>query len=85
MVVGVPPDPLRTRVEFLGALPKKQRAEFLADARKKVQAHLREVEKHSEIERASGNRYAYLAVRGTLKILLARFEWLDEVGSESDE
>jgi DNA-binding PadR family transcriptional regulator len=82
LVVGVPPDPLRTRVEFLAALPKRQRAAFLADAKKKVQAHLREVEKHAQIERTSDNRYAYLAARGTLKVLYARLDWLNEISHE---
>jgi DNA-binding PadR family transcriptional regulator len=79
LVVGVPPDPLRTRVEFLAALPKRQRDVFLADAKKKVEAHLSEVEKHAERERMSGNRYAYLAARGTLKVLRARLDWLGEI------
>jgi DNA-binding PadR family transcriptional regulator len=85
LVVGVPPDPLRTRVEFLEALPKKQRVAFLADAKKRVQAHIREVEEHARKERTSGKLYAYLAARGTLKMLRARLDWLGEISHELDE
>ena len=84
-VVAVPPDPLRTRLEFLGALPKKQRAQFLAEARSKMRSHLRAVEHYSESARTGADKHPFLASRGTLSMAKARLQWIGEVLSESDE
>src|SRR5260370_16608425 len=39
-VAGGPPDPLRTRIRFLGAFGNKRRLQFLQDAFHHTQAHL---------------------------------------------
>src|SRR5260370_19671445 len=43
-VAGVPPDPLRTRIRFLGAIGNKLRLQFLQDAFHRTQAHLAAIE-----------------------------------------
>ena len=76
---GVPVDSLRARVRFLGSLPLAQRIAFLAEARTKVEAHLRIVEQDCRVRRAAGETFAYLTARGALLALRARLTWLREV------
>jgi len=85
LVVGAPPDPLRTRIEFLAALPSAQRAAFIAHAATRLQSHLREIEGHCEEQRLTSNQYSYLAVRGSLLMVQARVKWLDEISRELDQ
>lgn len=84
-VVAVPPDPLRTRLEFLGALPKKQRAQFLEEARSKMRSHLHDVEEYSASVRTGDDKHPFLASRGTLRTAKARLQWIGEVLSELEE
>lgn len=78
-VAGVPVDPLRVRVRFLGSLPLNQRNAFLREARSKVGAHLRTVERDCRARRAAGDTFSYLTARGALLALRARMMWLSEV------
>jgi DNA-binding PadR family transcriptional regulator len=75
-VVGVPPDPLRTRVGFLGILPPAERQAFVAGALAGVEAHMRIV--HSDLERRRADRSPWerLTARGALAMLKARRAWL---------
>jgi len=79
VAVGVPPDPLRTRIEFLGVLTAAQRARFLSEADARVARNLREVERDVSRHRKAGDLYALLAARGSLRSLRARLAWLAEV------
>jgi len=77
-VAGVPPDPLRTRVRFLGAISPKQQRAFLQDARQRTQVHLRAVEADCERKRAKGE-LEYLMARGALLSMQCRCAFLQEV------
>src|SRR5262249_34066386 len=66
-VVGVPPDPLRTRLRFLGALSAVEQAKFLADAESQIQFHLQASEADSERQR--DDLYAYRMARGAVAAL----------------
>jgi DNA-binding PadR family transcriptional regulator len=77
-VAGVPPDPLRTRVRFLGAISPKQQRAFLQNAHQRTQAHLRAVEADCERKRARG-KFQYLMARGALLSMQSRCTFLREV------
>jgi DNA-binding PadR family transcriptional regulator len=76
--LGVPSDPLRTRVEFLGALSAWQRKRFLTEAERGLATHLRVVEQDCARRRRAGELPAYLAALGARGMLRARLEWLRE-------
>jgi hypothetical protein len=75
-IFAVPPDPLRTRMDFLEALPPAGRRRFLVTAKTKIQSQLKMVEK--DCAQKVNDRYPYLVARGALKTTRARLEWLDE-------
>jgi DNA-binding PadR family transcriptional regulator len=77
-VAGVPPDPLRTRVRFLGAISRNQRTAFLQNAHQRTQVHLRAVEADCERKRAKGG-FQYLMARGALLSMQSRCTFLQEV------
>lgn len=79
VAVGVPPDPLRTRLRVLEALPPARRRAFLADARSRLRQHLRLVQADCRKRHASGDRFSYLMARGALHQMRAREAWLREV------
>ncbi len=76
-VAGVPPDPLRTRVRFLGAVDARQQRSFLRDAHRRTQAHLRMVEADCERRRPKGG-FQYLIARGALLSMQSRCAFLRE-------
>jgi DNA-binding PadR family transcriptional regulator len=82
-VAGVPPDPLRTRVRFLGAISTKQRQAFLENAHQRTQAHLRAVEADCKRHRAKGG-FRYLMARGALLSMQSRCMFLQEVAEVLD-
>jgi DNA-binding PadR family transcriptional regulator len=77
-VAGIPPDPLRTRVRFLAALPAAGRRAFIADARRSARRQLRELEADCERQRACG-AFQYLMSRGALLSMQSRLAFLEEV------
>jgi DNA-binding PadR family transcriptional regulator len=82
-VVGVPPDPLRTRIRFLSAVSANQRRAFLQNARQRTQAQLRVVEADCERKRAKGG-LPYLMARGALLSMQSRCAFLREVADALD-
>lgn len=76
-IYAVPPDPLRTRMDFLHALPPTEKAAFLADAKEKLQSQMGLVKEDCAQKRKDGQ--SYLVARGAEKILKARLEWINEV------
>lgn len=70
-VAGVPPDPLRTRVHFLGVLSRAQRVQMLADALASVRAELALLQP-GDGDDADDRR----ALRGAVLATEARIEWL---------
>ncbi len=79
LAIGVPPDPLRTRLRVLEALPPAGRRAFLADARSRLRRHLCLVQADCRKRRASGQRFDFLMARGALHQMRAREAWLREV------
>ena len=77
-VAGVPPDPLRTRIRFLGAIRPNQLTAFLQNAHQRTQAHLRAVEADCEQKRAK-DKFQYLMARGALLSMQSRCAFLQEV------
>jgi DNA-binding PadR family transcriptional regulator len=77
-VAGVPPDPLRTRIRFLGAIDNKLRLQFLQDAFHRTQAHLAAIEADCTRRRTRG-KFEYLIARGALLSMQSRCAFLHEV------
>ena|SRR5450755_42115 len=77
-VAGVPPDPLRTRIGFLDALPPNQQKAFLRSAQKAVEEQLGKVlrDNHSRPAKAG---FEYWTARGALLAMRARRAWLREL------
>jgi DNA-binding PadR family transcriptional regulator len=73
-LISIAPDPLRTRMYFLGALTARQRTTFLAQARAKLDRHLTELT-HSP----DADEFERLAVRGAVRATRARIAWLEDV------
>jgi DNA-binding PadR family transcriptional regulator len=80
--LGIPPDPLRTRMRFLGALPPGRKASLLTEAESRLRAHLARVEEECERYRRAGEPHAYLMARGAVRMLRARLDWIREVVEE---
>lgn len=79
LVIGVPPDPLRTRIEFLDVLSRREKATFIADARARMRTHLRKITEQANREQTKANHCSYLVLRGSIGILKSRLQWLNEV------
>jgi DNA-binding PadR family transcriptional regulator len=80
-VVGVPADPLRTRLGFLGALPPEQQSVFLAEAEKGMREQMRRIEEDCA-RRLPDDRVNYFVARGALAAMQARLEWIQMVPGE---
>lgn len=78
-VVGVPPDPMRTRYRFLGLLPPGQRRAIVSKWRKNMERHIRAVQDDFTARRKSGDPFSYLLARGALLHLFSRRTWLAEI------
>lgn len=81
-VAGVPADPLRTRLELVGALSPGERAAFVAAAIDAVSLHLEIVSRELARRKAAGERLAELAAAGALGALRARLKWLERAGKQ---
>jgi DNA-binding PadR family transcriptional regulator len=72
------PDPIRTRSQFLGALPARERQRFLADAKQVTTAALSEL-KEIQKRRGTGEPSPgeHWSTEGAVFELEARLRWLD--------
>lgn len=77
-IVGVPPDPMRTRYRFLGLLPPAERRGILRAWQKNMARHTRAVEQDYEHRKKTGDAFSYLLARGALLHLASRRTWLEE-------
>ena len=75
-ILGVPMDPLRTRLSFLAALPAAQRAAFLAEAERKVLGYFRMARRELAQTRPGNDVYGQLVTKGVVGSLRARLTWL---------
>ena len=79
-VVGVPPDPLRTRIRFLAAIDGERQRAFLIDAERRTRKHLEIVAADCARQQAKGG-LPYLVARGALLSMRARCAFLKEVAT----
>lgn len=79
LVVGVPSDPLRTRLGFLATLSPRRRRQFLVDAEAGMRTHLADMEADERLHRKRGDRFGVLAARGALAMQQTRIAWIEEV------
>jgi DNA-binding PadR family transcriptional regulator len=75
-VLGIPMDPLRTRMGFLGALPAREQSRFLAEAGRQARVHLETSRRELARALAGSDVYEELVVRGAVASLEARLSWL---------
>jgi DNA-binding PadR family transcriptional regulator len=73
-LISIAPDPLRTRIYFLGALSAPRRAAFLAQARAKLIRHMADLKDATETD-----EFDRLANRGAIRLARARVAWLEGV------
>jgi DNA-binding PadR family transcriptional regulator len=76
-VVGVPPDPLRTRVRFFGALAPDAQRELVVKAYRQASNHLHLVEQ--DCRRHPPGTFEFLTARGALLSMRSRCAFLEEV------
>ncbi len=69
-------DPIRTRVVFLEALSPADRLAFVAEAEQAVEKELRRFEERID---PSGYLFSFFAMRGAIRELSARLDWLHEI------
>ena len=79
-VAGIPPDPLRTRIRFLGVLDAKQQKAFVKTAIQQAAEQLRAVRADCDRRRALGG-FPYLMARGSLLSMQSRCAFLSEVAA----
>jgi len=77
-VAGVPPDPLRTRVRFLGALRVKEQRAFVREAARRTEEQRQIVERDCRSKRTA-DAFTSLTARGALLSMEARCAFVDEV------
>jgi DNA-binding PadR family transcriptional regulator len=63
-VVGVPPDPMRTRFRFLGLLPPREARTIAAQWQKGMERHIHAVEEDFARRKRTGNAFSFLLARG---------------------
>ena len=78
-VMGVPADPLRTRVGFLGALNPAERREFISEALAGTSAAIEASRAELRESRVKDDPWRVLVARGALSSLLARRAWLRDL------
>jgi DNA-binding PadR family transcriptional regulator len=77
--IGVPVDPLRTRVRFLEILSNSERKRFVEEAIAQLQQHITTIRGDCRKRKASGDVFSYFTARGALLSCNARLRWLIEV------
>ena len=82
LVVGAPPDPIRTRIGFLGLLRPAGRHALLADAIAKIRAQLGVL---AAALKKPQDPFDRLALRGSYLMMAARLSWLRGVAGALDE
>jgi len=77
-IAGVPPDPLRTRIRFLGLLAPAQQRAFVKSARRSAERHLLAVRRDCDRWRTVGGP-RYFVAKGALMMMEARCRWIRDV------
>ena len=76
------PDPVRTRIYFLGLLDAEQRMQFLGDVHAGLKQELAAAKTLLEEYQAKGNRFGVLAMKGAVRVMRARILWIAEIRRE---
>lgn len=77
------PDPLRTRIYFLGLLPRSAQRRFLREALATLDGQIALLERHVQSHAPTGpTRYSRLASEGMGELARARRRWLARVEAE---
>ncbi|HYL78109.1 MAG TPA: PadR family transcriptional regulator [Bryobacteraceae bacterium] len=77
-VAGVPADPLRTRIRFLGALPPMKQKAFLKSALESMERLLAEMRRDYPERRARGG-FEFWMARGAMMAMRSRLSWLRQL------
>jgi len=80
--VGPGPDPIRTRLQFLGALSDAERREFLEVVGRQLEQSVEELQSLKRSLEKEGDALQVLALRGGLRVARARRDWFREVRAE---
>jgi DNA-binding PadR family transcriptional regulator len=73
------PDPLRTRMYFLGALSPAERRRFLNEAQAHLEGEVRIARAALRKTSRQDDRFAYAAIRGVILTMRARLLWIRTV------
>lgn len=77
--IGLSPDPVRSRVYFLGILPKAKRQEFVDEVLGQLKTELVAVRESFDAYEAANNEFGALAMKGAVYVARARIRWLKEI------
>ena len=84
VLIGVPPDPLRTRMVFLALLPPAARRDYLSGAQTRMREHLARARRDLAHRRGEGP-YAALVAEGAIAAIEARLRWLGRASTKLAE
>ena len=79
LVVGVPPDPIRVRIAFLGVLPPARQRAALEAIRTGLRLQLASAVRSHEADEAGGLHFELMA-QGAIAMLRTRLAWIKSVG-----
>ena len=79
--LGLPLDPLRARIRFLGSLTESQRALFLDAAGQMLRSTLDELEERAGLYEAEGSAWEVAMAKGAVRITRARLDWVTELST----
>jgi DNA-binding PadR family transcriptional regulator len=82
-VIGIPPDPLRNRIEILAFLAPKVRKTFLDKVVPELETQMKAMLRDCE-ESRKRDVFRYLALRGAVLNVRARLAWIREVAETLD-
>jgi DNA-binding PadR family transcriptional regulator len=77
--IGVPPDPLRSRVAFFSLLAPETRQKFVDNAIRELTISIERVRAHTEREKARGKTFEALVSAGAQRMVESRLAWLTDV------
>ena len=78
----VPPDLVRVRIYFLGAIGPAEQRKMLRDAAEKVRFEIASIQQRLAQSRAEGNDYAAMALSGIVRVMRARQRWISSVAGQ---
>jgi len=81
-IVGVPFDPLRSRMRFLEVLPPAGRRVLVGSTLAKARQHLAVIDADCDAKRAGDNRAKYHVARGAQLMMQTRVAWLEELEAD---